>query len=890
MTLESVHSKYVRETFKPTVQPILSCHFWHLPSFTETTPTSILSKVELCSAVVFHSTVETLECSSHKIGGDARTLLSSWTNGRPHPVPPSPSITLSNCSSSPTTKEDDNFPMNEIHSNLPSSSTTPPPDSPRQLPPVICTHGAEDELSPFELVRHCCESFDDDGEPVNDFPHCLFMVGEWLMENNTELMAQFVALYKEDFDTFAERVCYAVGFWIRNFPVNFDENSQLCRLVERLKKMAIEDQLPDYVFHDLDISSIPSYAWLRNVSVRNPVSRHVSLSFDQWSPADISTSMSHIDYKVLSRVTIPEIKKYVKLTKLHQTPILERSIAVFNSLSSWIQCMILSKSTPSERAAIISKFVNVGKHLRKLANFNTLYAVIGGVSHSNISRLSKTQACLSQETRKDLNMLTNLLSNSNNFCSYRRALQEVKGFRIPIMGIHLKDLIAWAGGQNFDKTRRISERRLFQLGQLLSYFLGANRSAHNFPEANMDLINTLKVSLDIVYNEEDIYALSLKREPRTLLNFQNSKPVIFAEWAAGISQTPDPETVNKHISAMVEAVFKHYDHDRDGVISRDEFEQIACNFPFIDSFGAIDADRDGQISKSEMMNYFKNFNKHSLEIRRGFKHNFHETTFITPAYCGHCNKLVFFNLSCAQLTSSFQLWGLIRQGFKCKDCGFIAHRRPCKDDAVAECRKRRNQSGFGSWLMSSPKPTSISTIVLPENEVTDESNERNQLTTRKPKKGLFITNRSSKNRTVSTVSESQSPEPPHSAGYVRKTAPVSCQPNLVAQNSTTSTSSGGVNGVLDTVLSSGNTLRSSFHRFIRPRKNRTTTSSPDPLHFDRDSAIASLATEEVFEDDSSRHSSTASINQNSVDVSAPNTTRSHQPVRRNGNDGSTTVR
>lgn len=74
----------------------------------------------------------------------------------------------------------------------------------------------------------------------------------------------------------------------------------------------------------------PSYAWLRNVSVRNPVSRHVSLCFEQWSHEDISNSMSHIDYKALSRVNIPEIKKYIKTGKLNQTPILERSITVFN--------------------------------------------------------------------------------------------------------------------------------------------------------------------------------------------------------------------------------------------------------------------------------------------------------------------------------------------------------------------------------------------------------------------------------------------------------------------------------------------------------------------------------------------------------------------------------
>uniref|UniRef100_A0A0M3JAH7 EF-hand domain-containing protein n=1 Tax=Anisakis simplex TaxID=6269 RepID=A0A0M3JAH7_ANISI len=84
----------------------------------------------------------------------------------------------------------------------------------------------------------------------------------------------------------------------------------------------------------------------------------------------------------------------------------------------------------------------------------------------------------------------------------------------------------------------------------------------------------------------------LKREPRTLLNFQGTaKSVVFADWASGVSSALDSETVNKHVSAMVDAVFKHYDHDKDGCISRLEFQQIVGNFPFIDSFGSIDSDR-----------------------------------------------------------------------------------------------------------------------------------------------------------------------------------------------------------------------------------------------------------------------------------------------------------
>lgn len=41
----------------------------------------------------------------------------------------------------------------------------------------------------------------------------------------------------------------------------------------------------------------------------------------------------------------------------------------------------------------------------------------------------------------------------------------------------------------------------------------------------------------------------------------------------------------------LQAVFKNYDHDKDGFICNAEFEAIAGNFPFIDSFCVLDADK-----------------------------------------------------------------------------------------------------------------------------------------------------------------------------------------------------------------------------------------------------------------------------------------------------------
>jgi hypothetical protein len=77
------------------------------------------------------------------------------------------------------------------------------------------------------------------------------------------------------------------------------------------------------------------------------------------------------------------------------------------------------------------------------------------------------------------------------------------------------------------------------------------------------------------------------------------------------------------------------------------------------------------ISKTEMRSYFLRAKYHDLKGE--FKHDFHETTYFKPTFCVHCTGL---------------LWGLIKQGWKCKDCGINAHRH-CKDQVVMECRQKR---------------------------------------------------------------------------------------------------------------------------------------------------------------------------------------------------------
>nr|CAD7395274.1 unnamed protein product [Timema poppensis] len=471
-------------------------------------------------------------------------------------------------------------------------------------------------------------------------------------------------------------------YWILQFPIHFDLESGLAAALRDF-----QTTLTPQAAELLDLSQVPTYDWMRHVSIRNNnVSQQqinlqrsckVSLVFNNLEPLQLAEHITYLEHKVIRRISFHDFKKYAETGSLRETPKLERSVTLFNGLTQWIQCMVLSRTMPQHRADVIAKFIDVAKKLADLQNFNSLMAVVGSVSHSVLARLSKTMACLSSDSKRQLTELTELLASNNNFSNYRKALNECKGFKIPILGIHLKDLISLHVALP-DKLEGelVNLRKMAQLSLIFQELEELQNCAPPV-DANMDLVNTLRLSLDLSYTEDEIYELSLAREPRNNSSPQCSptQSVLFAEWASNPSPPPDPQTIEKHVNAMVEAVFKNYDNDRDGYISHEEFDAVAGNFPFIASFCVLDADHDGMISQEEMKKYFIHANCHAL--KNGFKHDFHETTYFKPTFCAHCAGL---------------LWGLIRQGYKCRDCGISAHKH-CKALVVMECRLRTTSSG-----------------------------------------------------------------------------------------------------------------------------------------------------------------------------------------------------
>ncbi|KAM9722085.1 ras guanyl-releasing protein 3 isoform X1 [Ovis aries] len=487
-------------------------------------------------------------------------------------------------------------------------------------------------------------------------------------------------------------------YWIVKFPAEFNLDLGLIRMTEEFREVA--SQL-GYEKHTslIDISSIPSYDWMRRVTQRKKVSKKgkACLLFDHLEPIELAEHLTFLEHKSFRRISFTDYQSYVIHGCLENNPTLERSIALFNGISKWVQLMVLSKPTPQQRAEVITKFINVAKKLLQLKNFNTLMAVVGGLSHSSISRLKETHSHLSSEVTKNWNEMTELVSSNGNYCNYRKAFADCDGFKIPILGVHLKDLIAvHVIFPDWTEENKVNIVKMHQLSVTLSELVSLQNASHHL-EPNLDLINLLTLSLDLYHTEDDIYKLSLVLEPRNSKSQPTSpttptKPVVPLEWASGVMPKPDPTVINKHIRKLVESVFRNYDHDHDGYISQEDFESIAANFPFLDSFCVLDKDQDGLISKDEMMAYFLRA-KSQLHCKMGpgFVHNFQEMTYLKPTFCEHCAGF---------------LWGIIKQGYKCKDCGANCHKQ-CKDLLVLACRRFARAPSLGSSHGSLPGSPSL---------------------------------------------------------------------------------------------------------------------------------------------------------------------------------------
>uniref|UniRef100_A0A2I3HQX4 RAS guanyl-releasing protein 1 n=1 Tax=Nomascus leucogenys TaxID=61853 RepID=A0A2I3HQX4_NOMLE len=496
-----------------------------------------------------------------------------------------------------------------------------------------------------DLIDSCIQSFDADGNLCRSNQLLQVMLTmHRIIISSAELLQKVITLYK---DALAKnspglclKICYFVRYWITEFWVMFKMDASLTDTMEEFQEL-VKAKGEELHCRLIDTTQINARDWSRKLTQRiksnTSKKRKVSLLFDHLEPEELSEHLTYLEFKSFRRISFSDYQNYLVNSCVKENPTMERSIALCNGISQWVQLMVLSRPTPQLRAEVFIKFIQVAQKLHQLQNFNTLMAVIGGLCHSSISRLKETSSHVPHEINKVLGEMTELLSSSRNYDNYRRAYGECTDFKIPILGVHLKDLISlYEAMPDYLEDGKVNVHKLLALYNHISELVQLQEVAPPL-EANKDLVHLLTLSLDLYYTEDEIYELSYAREPR---------------------------------NHRAPSVFKNYDHDQDGYISQEEFEKIAASFPF--SFCVMDKDREGLISRDEITAYFMRASSIYSKLGLGFPHNFQETTYLKPTFCDNCAGF---------------LWGVIKQGYRCKDCGMNCHKQ-CKDLVVFECKKR----------------------------------------------------------------------------------------------------------------------------------------------------------------------------------------------------------
>ncbi|KAL4656439.1 RAS guanyl-releasing protein 1 [Arapaima gigas] len=544
-----------------------------------------------------------------------------------------------------------------------------------------------------ELLQACIQSFDAEGSLCRSshLLHITLTMHCHLMSSR-DLLQKLMTLYplQNENSTDCQKICYFIRYWIREFWAMFRLHSSLGDILQQFREL-MREHGQERLCPLLETKWISERDWSRKASQKIKANcskkRKVSLLFDHLEPEELAEHLTYLEFKSFCRISFADYQNYIRSGCMKDNPMMERSIALCNGISQWVQLMVLSRPTAQLRAEVFTKFIHVAQHLHQMHNFNTLMAVVGGLCHSSISRLKETSSHVPSEVTKVLNEMMELLSSCRNYDNYRQAYSRCAGFKIPILGVHLKDLISVNEAMSdYVEDSKVNVQKLQALYNHINELIQLQQTPPRL-DANKDLVHLLTLSLDLYYTEDDIYELSYAREPKNCKAppATPSRPPVVVDWASGVAPKPDPRTISKHVQRMVDSVFKNYDHDQNGYISQEDFEKIAASFPF--SFCVMDKEKEGLVSREEITAYFMRASVICSKLGLGFVHNFQETTYMKPTFCDNCSGF---------------LWGVIKQGYRCKDCGMNCHRL-CKDQVAFECKKNAK----GNNATASSTPTSL---------------------------------------------------------------------------------------------------------------------------------------------------------------------------------------
>eukprot|EP01129_Flabellula_baltica_P015556 TRINITY_DN796_c0_g1_i2.p1 TRINITY_DN796_c0_g1~~TRINITY_DN796_c0_g1_i2.p1 ORF type:complete len:428 (-),score=60.27 TRINITY_DN796_c0_g1_i2:225-1508(-) len=104
-----------------------------------------------------------------------------------------------------------------------------------------------------------------------------------------------------------------------------------------------------------------------------------------------------------------------------------------NLITRWAAESIIGPTSPKARAHMISYFIELAQTLRKLKNYNSLFAIVNALTLFPVTRLRKTWKKVPKQKITSLSKLEALCSPQANFSELQKKIQSTQSRSIPFL-------------------------------------------------------------------------------------------------------------------------------------------------------------------------------------------------------------------------------------------------------------------------------------------------------------------------------------------------------------------------------------------------------------------------------------------------------------------------
>ena len=232
--------------------------------------------------------------------------------------------------------------------------------------------------------------------------------------------------------------------------------------------------------------------------------------FMETSVDDIAREITRIDWAMYSAIRPRDFVRHVSLStaQRRQSQTVDNIGAMvknFNHLALFVSGMILLRDKPKHRAKALERFMALAWKVRQLNNYNSLGAIVAGITGHEIARLAATRDLISPEVQKQFLRLTILMGISRSHAAYRMAWDNSPGERIPFLPLVRQDLtMAASANQTFLGTN-INWKKFEIMGDVIVGIQRSLENPYNFPARSIrtDEITKLILETKILEESED---------------------------------------------------------------------------------------------------------------------------------------------------------------------------------------------------------------------------------------------------------------------------------------------------------------------------------------------------------------------------------------------------